>query len=35
LEVGYYNYSSFNRIFTKIVDMSPQQFKKLYKKELV
>jgi two-component system, response regulator YesN len=32
LEVGYFNYSSFNRIFTKIVEMSPQEFKNLYKK---
>lgn len=32
LEVGYQNYSSFNRIFTKMVEMSPQDFKKLYKK---
>jgi two-component system response regulator YesN len=32
LEVGYLNYSSFNRIFTKTVEMSPQEFKSLYKK---
>lgn len=25
--VGYYNYSSFNRIFTKETGMSPQKFK--------
>lgn len=31
LEVGYYNYSSFNRIFSKIVEMSPYEFKCLYK----
>ncbi|MFB3160161.1 response regulator [Neobacillus sp. 179-J 1A1 HS] len=30
--VGYFNYSSFNRIFTKMVNMSPQQFKILHKK---
>jgi two-component system, response regulator YesN len=32
LEVGYLNYSSFNRIFTKMVEMSPQEYKNLYKK---
>ena len=32
LEVGYFNYSSFNRIFTKMVEMSPQEFKNSYKK---
>ncbi|MNC32217.1 Melibiose operon regulatory protein [compost metagenome] len=26
--VGYYNYSSFNRVFTKEVSMSPQEYKK-------
>lgn len=31
LEVGYYNYSSFNRIFSKTVEMSPQEFKALFK----
>jgi two-component system response regulator YesN len=32
LDVGYLNYSSFNRIFTKTVEMSPQEFKSAYKK---
>jgi two-component system response regulator YesN len=30
--VGYYNYSSFNRIFTKEVGMSPQEYKNRRKK---
>jgi two-component system, response regulator YesN len=34
LKVGYYNYSSFNRIFTKFVNMSPQQFKNSHKNGL-
>lgn len=29
-EVGYFNYSSFNRIFNKVVGMSPQEFKMEY-----
>ena len=32
MEVGYFNYSSFNKIFTKNVMMSPQEYKRLYKK---
>jgi two-component system, response regulator YesN len=32
MEVGYFNYSSFNRIFTKMVEMSPQEYKNLHKK---
>lgn len=31
LEIDYFDYSSFNRIFTKFVEMSPQEFKKIYK----
>ncbi|WP_337099942.1 response regulator transcription factor [Paenibacillus sp. YIM B09110] len=31
--VGYYNYSSFNRIFTKETGMSPQEFKKQQQKQ--
>ena len=31
LEVGYFNYSSFNRIFSKTVEMSPQEYKSLFK----
>jgi two-component system, response regulator YesN len=34
LKVGYYNYSSFNRIFTKFVSMSPQQYKNSHKNGL-
>lgn len=33
LLVGYYNYSSFNRIFTKETGMSPQEFKKQQQKQ--
>lgn len=31
-QVGYYNYSSFNRIFTKVFGMSPQEYKNSVKK---
>ena len=32
MAVGYFNYSSFNKIFTKNEMMSPQEYKRLYKK---